>query len=751
MNGPRNTQQQREAARPSLAGIIRRLLRNRITPDDYERLRGIYLALPLSARARTRAKHAFLAVCRALLFTARLKGRCMQRLRRRLLGKNDLPDDFDSPFSPPVVTAAPQADGKADYFVFGVIDWRHLFQRPQHLSRCLARQGHRVFFISPLLKHAPRKGFSLEQIDEAGADKQNGESGRLFSIRLNAYLPLNIHYRIPDSHTEAELLQSFGELLRWAGSGRRVFLVEHPAWHGLVSRLPGGPVVYDCMDHHAGFSDDSQAGLLHLENALLAWADLTVVTSQWLADAVSARARRTALIRNACEFEHFRPAAAPAAQGGAPQAVNAKQPLPRTIGYYGMIAPWFDLELLEKLAQACPDCRIELIGRDAVDARGRLKKYPCVRVPGEVPYAELPARLREFDVCLLPFKPLPLIQATNPVKVYEYLSAGKPVVGVDIPEMRQFGDLVYRAEDHAAFVQQVRHLLDKGEAADLPARRQAFAAAQTWEARARKLAGETDTLPREPGLSVIIVTYNNLELTKRCLRSLDRHTAHRNTEFIVVDNASTDGTPDFLETWRSACPLRQIILNADNRGFAAANNQGLALSSGKYLTLLNNDTFVTPGWDAGLMRHLERDPGLGLLCPVTNNIGNEARIDITYASMDEMREKALHYTSRRLGQIYPLRTTAFFCVMMPRSVYEAVGPISEDYGRGWFEDDDYCRRVEERGYRMACAEDVFVHHELSASFNTLPSRERQELFARNRAIYEKKWGAWTPHQSRIRA
>jgi GT2 family glycosyltransferase len=85
---------------------------------------------------------------------------------------------------------------------------------------------------------------------------------------------------------------------------------------------------------------------------------------------------------------------------------------------------------------------------------------------------------------------------------------------------------------------------------------------------------------------------------------------------------------------------------------------------------------------------------------------------------------------------------------MPRSTWERVGPLDEAFGIGFFEDDDYCRRVEAAGLRVACADDVFVHHHLSASFDALKAERKRELFERNKAIYEAKWGPWVPHAYR---
>ncbi|WP_404616337.1 glycosyltransferase [Rhodanobacter hydrolyticus] len=446
------------------------------------------------------------------------------------------------------------------------------------------------------------------------------------------------------------------------------------------------------------------------------------------------------MVRNACQYEHF---AAP------PAHVFRDKQGRKVIGYYGAIAEWFDLDLLEKVAQRHADCLVLVVGADTAGAQQRVRHLANVEFTGEVPYAELPYYLHGFDVCLLPFQVIPLTLATNPVKVYEYLSAGKEVVSIALPEISQFGDLVRAGDDHAAFLAAVDEALRVTPDPEITARRQRFSAEQTWAHRAHDLMRGIDALP-EARVSVIVVTYNNLDLTKACLSSLEQYSDYTNLEVIVVDNASSDGTPDYLAAWAAAGKDRRLILNLDNRGFAAANNQGLAVADGDYLVLLNNDTHVTPGWIATLVAHLGRTKGLGMIGPVTNNIGNEARIEISYDDMDGMLHAAADYTTRHAGLLTPLRTAAFFCVMVPRAVYEKVGPLDEAFGIGFFEDDDYCRRVEQAGWGIACADDVFVHHHLSASFNKLKLEQRQTLFERNKAIYEAKWGAWSPHKYRDR-
>src|SRR3546814_2103764 len=87
-----------------------------------------------------------------------------------------------------------------------------------------------------------------------------------------------------------------------------------------------------------------------------------------------------------------------------------------------------------------------------------------------------------------------------------------------------------------------------------------------------------------------------------------------------------------------------------------------------------------------MVNHLRRNPRIGLLGPVTNNIGNEARIEVQYADMGEMKQAAARHTRQHAGVLLDIPTVGFFCVAMPRSTYERVGPLDEAFGVGFFED-----------------------------------------------------------------
>jgi GT2 family glycosyltransferase len=485
----------------------------------------------------------------------------------------------------------------------------------------------------------------------------------------------------------------------------------------------------------AAFADDLRA--------LLRGSDLVLAASAPLARAAARAGARTVLtVANGVDAAHFSQPTLP------PESVRGlAHPV---VGYVGFITDWFDVEMLAEAARRRPGWTFALAGAvlDAdVDA---LRALPNVVLLGEQPYHRLPAFAQAFDVCCIPHRPRPRTHRAGSVKLFEYLSLGKPVVASPLEWLRPYQrrGLVTIARDGAAFVEAAERLLRRDGAA-VRERRRAFAARHSWQQRYRALWPRV--APLFPRASVIVITFDNLACTRACLESVLACTALPGYEIVVVDNGSTDGTVAYLERLRRAVPGVRVLRHRRNEGFARAVNRGLRAARGDTLVLLNNDTVVTPGWLGGLTAHL-LDVRVGAVGPTTNHAGNEAQIEVSYQTLDGLTAFAGRYAASHAVESLTVDRLSMFCFAMSRAVYEEVGPLDERFVLGMFEDDDYARRIRLTGRELRCVADVFVHHVGHAGFRRLGEGAYERLFAENRRRFEEKWGtAWVQAAGRPRS
>lgn len=619
---------------------------------------------------------------------------------------------------------------KHDVVCFSIIDWEFRWQRPQQVMSRFAADGHRVFFLSTS-RFLPAGGRAYE----VAPLREN-----VWEVRIATPRPIDVYSGelaggVPEAIVDAlralrddfhvTCAVSFVQVATWA-----------PAALLARERL-GWKVAYDCMDEWDNFPGMRKA-LLETEEILVRDCDLLVVTGQKLWDKWSDHNPNTVLARNAADFAHFQ---------SPPEGEVLAGVAGPVVGYFGAIADWFDLALMERLARERPQYTFVLVGGIFDVPVGALKAMPNVRIEGQQPYALMPAYLRRFDACIIPFKVNPITEATDPVKFYEYVSQGKPVVAPAMAELFPYREYLYIARDHDDFLAKVDAAAAERDPG-LVERRVALARENTWQRRVEAI--EAGIRKAHPRASVVVVSYFNLDFTRRCLESVLRNSVYPTFEIIVVDNGSTDGTPEYLREMEARHPADiRVILNDRNLGFARANNQGLALATGERLVLLNNDTVVPNGWLPKLLRHLER-PEVGLVNSVTNFSGNESKIPVPYGTdLDRMEEFAARYTREHEGQAFDIKVAAMYCVAFRRDVYETVGPLDEKFGMGMFEDDDYSHRIRLAGFRVICAEDAFVHHYGQASFKKLSAAEYQAIWDRNQRYYEEKWAVpWEPHTPR---
>jgi glycosyltransferase involved in cell wall biosynthesis len=230
------------------------------------------------------------------------------------------------------------------------------------------------------------------------------------------------------------------------------------------------------MDDHAGFTTNNAAMLQH-EETLVAQSDLVVTTSRKLYDKLAPVSKRILALPNATDFDHF-------GQPGPLRPLSKlKGPI---IGYYGAISDWFDVEMVRTAAEARPDWQFVLVGDTFGANVSSLKRLANVHLPGEQPYAAIPSYLHQFNVAIIPFLLTALTESTNPVKFYEYLSAGKPVVAVKLRELEPHKDYFYAVRSHEEFITQIETALREDSPEKVWARMD-FARQHTWLDRYKAL------------------------------------------------------------------------------------------------------------------------------------------------------------------------------------------------------------------------------------------------------------------------
>lgn len=261
-----------------------------------------------------------------------------------------------------------------------------------------------------------------------------------------------------------------------------VLLTYLPNTADMLGQVGEKLLVYDCVDEHSAFQGFNPQLVKEMERELLKRSDLVLVTAQPLYEDKSPYAREIHLLRNAADVAHFG------------QAQNKDLPIPEDVrdiagpvlGFIGRIKEWIDLELIRQVALSRPEWSIIMVGPVEIDADiTAFAELPNVYFIGSRTKEELPGYLKKFDVCLNPFRATELSQAVNPLKFYEYLASGKPIVSTPMPEMDMFNSVVEIGEGKEGFIAAIERALN-----DTPEKIQTrlnLAQEHSWENRVEVL------------------------------------------------------------------------------------------------------------------------------------------------------------------------------------------------------------------------------------------------------------------------
>jgi GT2 family glycosyltransferase/lipoprotein NlpI len=241
-------------------------------------------------------------------------------------------------------------------------------------------------------------------------------------------------------------------------------------------------------------------------------------------------------------------------------------------------------------------------------------------------------------------------------------------------------------------------------------------------------------------VTIVVITYNQISYTKKCIESIEKNTEHP-YEIIFVDNGSNDSTVKWIEDKSKNKKNYRIIRNNKNLGFAKGCNQGIKAANGEYIVLLNNDTIVTNRWLPNMLKCLKAEKKIGIVGPMTNNISGCQKLpSVDYSNAEELEIFSQKFYKQNCFRIILCNRIVGFCMLFRKTLTEEIGLFDEEFGSGNFEDDDFCLRATLAGYQNMIAGDVFIHHFGSRTF--IGNRiDYSASISGNRKVFDAKWGS----------
>ncbi|HTW95020.1 MAG TPA: glycosyltransferase, partial [Tepidisphaeraceae bacterium] len=349
------------------------------------------------------------------------------------------------------------AQTMSDLIFLSLEGWDDIWRRNQFVCAELAarRPERRILFVTPPrdLSYAARTAQWRLFRPVAPWSPQNLPNITVFTP--TKWLPTSI---APGrAFNAAGARRQIAHQMRHLNIRRPVLWINDHSSAPLAGRLDESALIYDITDDWSTFdqSESTRRRIVRADASLCQRADAVIVCSQRLLELkrpLVAKSCRPHLVPNGVHVEHYatvsdRTCPLP------PEAVGWPHPV---FGYTGTVHPdRVDVDLLAEMARSLTRGSIALVGPDHLSAAHRQQLLATGRViiTGPVPYAQVPNYMRAFDVCIVPHRMTPFTESLNPIKLWEYLAAGKPIVSTDVAGFRDYPHLVHLAKNAAQFRQ----------------------------------------------------------------------------------------------------------------------------------------------------------------------------------------------------------------------------------------------------------------------------------------------------------
>lgn len=339
-----------------------------------------------------------------------------------------------------------------------LLDWDvPLFQRPHHLALSLSRCGFLYFYVTDNWANDNVLGFR--------------------AIEENLFLT-----------NRADIIEQ--------QQVRKVYVItstENYTTYDFVERelSKGNLILYEYLDEiHDQISGLGIPESTHVRHAAILKDERCIVITtadKLYRDVQAHRNSNFMLVTNGVEFEHFSRTFSAAEMPAVLRPIVASGR--KVIGYFGALASWFDYELVLKIVRERPDYEVVLIGfdYDGSSLPYHLDKEPRTHVIGPINYRDLPRYACWFDVATIPFRINDITESTSPIKLFEYMAMGKPIVTTDMPECRKYKSVLV-AKTHEGFIEALDTALLKKDDPEYLALLKKEALENTWEAKAGVIA-----------------------------------------------------------------------------------------------------------------------------------------------------------------------------------------------------------------------------------------------------------------------
>jgi len=372
--------------------------------------------------------------------------------------------------------------------VFSSADWKIGPTSPEHISTNFAK-GNRVLFIETFGSRFP--AFRPEHIKRVfkriinwfrGIKEQYSRQGRLY-----IYSPINlmVSYKFCSFINRIIFLKILKRLIKKLKMENPILYFYLPPPPGIMGNLNEKAIIYHCVDEWSTFGAGKNKDFLEAERRLIEDADAVITANRLLYEKKKPYARRIYQIYHGVDYDHF----TKEFDKDIPLPPDIKAIPKPIIAIIGAFADWMDIDLIKFIAQTHKKWSIVSIGpvESGIDINS-LSSLGNIYFLGPKVYSELPNYYRAVDVFIIPFLLNEHIKYCSPIRLYEHLASGKPVVATDFPAAREIGQgLIYIALSRQDFVKKIEQALIERDT-ELREKRKELAKSNTWEARIEEIS-----------------------------------------------------------------------------------------------------------------------------------------------------------------------------------------------------------------------------------------------------------------------